>query len=559
LILNLRFYIPHLLIYTSLIYILNLPILKISLNTTFFDLMTNTYLNDFGLNNFYFIWTQFYILPLMLIGIFIYYNVLNLKWSNILYVHMVLYFTILLAWGIVEYYILNQYLFTVKHIPYYFNNLLSNPLNKYHPILFFTCYIFIYTTLKYRHSFNVDRSYSESLNKFITYTVSLGKSINYYWFLILISLYLGSWWALQEGSWGGWWNWDASEVFGLVILTFLLLILHTHPVNYSWYINFDRSTLYVHSVIIMYVILQLSYGITSHNFGLSLLGYGFVKLTLTLILALVINLLLIVYKIRKYFIYQISILLKILRYNNLSSPLNMQTLYKILFVVLILCIYAVSFNPLVNNIFWNVFHIEFINNINTGLNINLIIMLLLFLGSTKFNLITLTTYLLLNITCLMHLYLIICLLFQNISYVKSSHNLLLLVLWLPLLLTPMLVVHWNFLVTAGINWSSLYVRGFLRNNITTDNTYVWDTIPQLNLFNLHTTSSFFWLQTNIDSQFFLLTLSDYSLLQSIYNHSYLYVFNVEIYESSSNLVDICTFILIIHWFYLNFLKLKIVF
>ena len=28
---------------------------------------------------------------------------------------------------------------------------------------------------------------------------------------------MGGLWAYQEGSWGGWWDWDISEVFGLFI------------------------------------------------------------------------------------------------------------------------------------------------------------------------------------------------------------------------------------------------------------------------------------------------------------------------------------------------------
>jgi len=495
----------------------------------------------------------------MLIGIFIYYSVLNLKFSNILYVWGIIYLTVLLVWSISEYYTLNQYLFTIKHIPYYFNNLLSNPLNKYHPILFFTCYIFIYTTIKYRHPFNLDRSYSKNLYHFQTSAVTLGRNTNYYWLLILTSLYLGSWWALQEGSWGGWWNWDASEVFGLVILTLLLLILHSHPINFSWYVNFDRNTIYVYSVMIMYSVLQLSYGITSHNFGLSLLGYGFVKLTLSIILVCVINFLIIFYKIRVYNMCTTPTLLKVTRYINLNNAISMHILNKIIFTVSVIYIYIISFNPLINNIFWNIFNIEFINNINTGLNINLIVMVLLFLGSTKFNLFTIIVFTVLNAFCLMNLYIVVHLFYQNVSYVKSSHNLLLIVLWLPILLTSMLVIHWTFSTTANISWSSPYIRGFMRNNITPDNTYLWDVIPQLNLTNLHVASSFFWLQTNIDSQFFSLTLSDYTLLQSIYNHSYLYTFNVEIYENSSNLVDICTFLLMVHWIHLNFSKLKIVF
>jgi cytochrome c biogenesis factor len=56
-------------------------------------------------------------------------------------------------------------------------------------------------------------------------------SIKFYIILIIITLFMGSWWALQEGSWGGWWNWDPSEVFGLLFLLAYLYLIH----------NFNKS------------------------------------------------------------------------------------------------------------------------------------------------------------------------------------------------------------------------------------------------------------------------------------------------------------------------------
>ena len=47
-----------------------------------------------------------------------------------------------------------------------------------------------------------------------------------YSIILTITLYFGGWWALQEGSWGGWWNWDASEVLGLITLLYLILAVH---------------------------------------------------------------------------------------------------------------------------------------------------------------------------------------------------------------------------------------------------------------------------------------------------------------------------------------------
>ena len=85
---------------------------------------------------------------------------------------------------------------------------------------------------------------------------------------IVIALYLGSWWALQEGSWGGWWNWDSSEFFGLIIMYLLLffffhskLPLKTVYISYYFILN---SLLYL---FIFFLLLQLNFSIISHNFG----------------------------------------------------------------------------------------------------------------------------------------------------------------------------------------------------------------------------------------------------------------------------------------------------
>jgi cytochrome c biogenesis factor len=199
---------------------------KISLNTNFFDLITNVYINDFYLNSFYFIWTQFFILPSLLIIIHYKHTVNVLKYKNYITVTLIYATLIVLVWGVVDYYWTNQYLFINKNSQYFFNNLLNNPLNKYHPVLFFTSYLFIYNLASYLSSTTNDRYCHFYKNPQQINTNLLTNKINLFWTLMLFSLYLGAWWALQEGSWGGWWNWDASEVFGLLILTYLVLILH---------------------------------------------------------------------------------------------------------------------------------------------------------------------------------------------------------------------------------------------------------------------------------------------------------------------------------------------
>ena len=134
-----------------------------------------------------------------------------------------------------------------------FNILLSNSINKFHPALF---YLTLLLGMLYQptNKFNASRSYT---------CIDSTSSHNYYTLvtipIIIFTLSLGSWWALQEGSWGGWWNWDPSEVFGL-----LVMLVHLNSVH--------RKTASAHqfiwlSVFFTYTFIQLNFDLVSHNFG----------------------------------------------------------------------------------------------------------------------------------------------------------------------------------------------------------------------------------------------------------------------------------------------------
>jgi len=81
------------------------------------------------------------------------------------------------------------------------------------------------------------------------------------------ALFLGSWWAFQEGTWGGWWNWDPSEVLGLLVLLTILLISHK-PQNYLniWSL-LQKTFVGVMLFIWVYFFTQLNFDLVSHNFG----------------------------------------------------------------------------------------------------------------------------------------------------------------------------------------------------------------------------------------------------------------------------------------------------
>lgn len=143
------------------------------------------------------------------------------------------------------------------------NSLLTNTLNKYHPPIFFLSTIFLPKSLSFLCFLNLNYTSSYSLSNLVKVRTVL--------YLLLITnasaLLLGSWWALQEGTWGGWWNWDPSETLGFTFLLFSINFLHKKS-------SFTQTLqhlfkFYVYSLLIMgsYFFIQINFEISSHNFG----------------------------------------------------------------------------------------------------------------------------------------------------------------------------------------------------------------------------------------------------------------------------------------------------
>lgn len=153
---------------------------------------------------------------------------------------------------------------TVLTSPHYhnINAFLLNSLNKYHPLIFYLSALLIFMFLLH------DKPDSSKLfYNMITIHTLFQKRVPV---LMLngFSLFLGSWWALQEWTWGGWWNWDPSETFGLGVGLFALLHVHSST-TYKDYSDYRvKSVLLLILFIGTYFLVQLNFEILSHNFGL---------------------------------------------------------------------------------------------------------------------------------------------------------------------------------------------------------------------------------------------------------------------------------------------------
>ena len=244
------------------VYYYYFQIINISVN--YYDLYSRVYLNDLYINWFYYWWTTFWYIPIfILILLCVRFNTYLLKLSLIGF-----FLNCLLLYQLLEL----QFYWTLNiktNTPFLqlenINNLLTNSINKYHPFLLYWGGLFLLLVSIYWLYKIFWTYYLFYLNK-VALTVSL-KYIQHF-IILFFTLGLGGWWALQEGSWGGWWNWDASEVFGLILL--LIILSNIHISNYKsqvtiwfWLVNF-----FVFVILMLYYFIQFNFNLVSHNFDL---------------------------------------------------------------------------------------------------------------------------------------------------------------------------------------------------------------------------------------------------------------------------------------------------
>lgn len=232
---------------------------KISLSAV--DISYKIRLNDYFLNSFYFYWTNITYLPLFILFISL---LFFFKKGKALRINLVLIkFTTLfsLLSIIIDSNLMLVFSLSFENFLEGLNKLLINSVNKIHPpLLFFSMLIFT-------SSFVFSLKYSEyKLFFYSWFRVLFHRSLHVYLVLCPLAIYLGSWWAIQEGSWGGWWNWDSSEVFS--ILVFFKMVSIMHVVLFvkapNSLINYTYNSFLV--LLTFYLFMQLNFSLISHNF-----------------------------------------------------------------------------------------------------------------------------------------------------------------------------------------------------------------------------------------------------------------------------------------------------
>lgn len=228
------------------------------------DLVTRIFSDDFYLNLYYFTWTNLWYLGAFIPVIF----GLKLIYRNYTPSILIIFYSLTLNSSFIciyEYFYLNLSLPDASLLYPMFNTLLLNSLNKYHPfLLYFSLTIFLLILIS-PPAINLYALSFPKWNFFRKSFLTLLRSLVY---VNLVALVLGSWWAFQEGSWGGWWNWDISEIFGLYILILILMFVHLPTMALNATRNLGQLTLAGLTLFIFYFFMQLNFNLLSHNFGL---------------------------------------------------------------------------------------------------------------------------------------------------------------------------------------------------------------------------------------------------------------------------------------------------
>lgn len=190
--------------------------------------------------------------------------------------------------------------------------------------------------------------------------------------VIIFTLFLGSWWALQEGSWGGWWNWDPSEVFGMLVMLFYLNSLHRKSCTENHIYSLYYINLLWKFILLTYVFIQFNFDLVSHNFGTRVdqfIDSSHNFLLLLLFLSLIIS-----------WNYTCFIYVSVSTNNLLINTVHAySTSWNLLLYSFILSVILSSFSLLINDFFWKTLQVNILNSVKLTYYFTPVLVTLLFL------------------------------------------------------------------------------------------------------------------------------------------------------------------------------------
>lgn len=426
------------------------------------DLLYRIYIDDFFLNNFYYLWTVFRYIPFLVLTLLVTYLLFTaLESLNVLLLVFAIWLTYYLYigdfWSLLDV----SYLDCVD--PYGVNALLLNSINKYHPFIFYLALVLTYTI--FLNSFRVlllGRGYL-----YVTNSIRLSFYCFSYFHLHTITnaLFLGSWWAVQEGSWGGWWNWDPSEVFGLVVLVVSLIFIHSKLLLMSPNYATRLYKFLASALLSVYLFIQLNFNLISHNFNL----VGDSNLYFFMLF-----LLLFMFSVSRaaYFtcFYATTVLLFRGLYNTPCQVYRVVTSYSygltLLINTLTLLIILISFRDLINGFTFLLLSAELLNTYS-GLNLLVLYLtVLVAISSWHFSVLGVLTYTLVYLYTGLWPLILLVLGTHQLSYLNLAHTTLYIHLIINTLVVGWVTTSWRGYGSTPVVDMQLLTEFYLYNTFT---------------------------------------------------------------------------------------------
>ena len=464
-----------------------------NISSNIISLVNRICLNDFYFINYYFLWTSLWFIPfyILIILILFHYNVnsLNIKKKSSFII-----ITVLILITYLSYLNCNLVYLNLKVFSEDTNALLLNSVNKIHPLLLYiSLLVFFLILVQY---YNIDFNFLQKNEILMFNSVS---SIKYKVVLSIYTLYLGGWWALQEGSWGGWWNWDFSEVFGLFILYKLLVVIHSKFYLRSCYMNRNYFSISCILLLIFYLSIQLNFSYVSHNFGFRF--YKFINTTILFNYLLLITITCLIFFQNEFYLIII----------NSSSKLIIlrKRLISLIFILTSLILYL-SLLILLNDFLWTNFNLNLFNFQCNFNDLIFIIVHLLILYVFEFKFIIIFLMLVLN---------------------EVFINFIFLVLNRLKFFTLIILLHYIFLIIFF--YSISYYEEVLSNLtfIQSDNNFTNGLELVVNELNLENLSNRIEETTTFSGKYFDLNLYEKFVLQKFYPLGYKELFNLTIFDN----------------------------
>lgn len=501
------------------------------------DLSSRYNINDPYLSSYFLLWTSSYFVPVLLILLTLsaFYFRLTLYVSKPL-IHFFSYQIVglIILKQLLDIIILNYNSFLFTNSVNLINQLLTNGLNQYHPYIFYVSIVIVSVNIiwvriiQYSHIQHSIFSYNAVITKTQLLKILFYESI---------FLYLGAWWAIQEGTWGGWWNSDISEMIGLWLLIVTLSTLHLKPSLDLYFKNLTLFYLVCIVFIILYNNLQIHYDSISHNFSFKFFAFSNKNFYLRFIVYLSIVLLISKYlKIKLYIFYHVYICI-------------IKTRKRLKWIVLNICLLATLC------IMWYYMSVVFFSNFENILNSNTHISIIeemyffiqtvvffyiifLFFKINEINLLNIAACLALNTTYLTYF---IIQTEQVNRLISTIHWLFLLFLSINLQTNNLLVVYFdtqsyfsaitsgsgiyfnhlsvhicdNLTYTKQLLLSNSYFQLFYTYNFRTNNNFFnYDSF--LLLFNNNLTMNWSYFINSYETYFALIELNDVSNLNLIF-------------------------------------------